>query len=84
MVLDPPMPKELMHMNGGTPMIAHWLLVFLTLVIAIFTYLAWKVYEKIAWLTGAIESHSDLMLRIEALRGIHGKATELVWWDPDN
>ena len=63
-------------------MITDWLLVFLTLVIAVLTYLIWKVYERIAWLTGAMESHSDLMLRIEALRGIGRKPIELVWWDP--
>ena len=63
-------------------MITESLLVFLTLAIVVLTYLIWKVYERIAWLTGALESHSDLMLRIEAIRGIEGKPIELVWWDP--
>ena len=63
-------------------MITDWLLVFLTLVIVVLTFLVWKVYERIAWLTGAMESHSDLMLRIEALRGVDGRPVELVWWDP--
>jgi hypothetical protein len=49
---------------------ANWLLVLLTLVITLFTYLVWKTYERIAWLTGAMETHSELMLRIEAKRGI--------------
>jgi hypothetical protein len=35
-----------------------------------------------AWLTGAIETHSDLMLRIEARRGINGEPIKLIWWDP--
>lgn len=61
---------------------AEWILVILTLVIACFTYLVWKVYERIAWLTGAMETHSDLMLRIEALRGINGAPIKLLWWDP--
>ena len=69
-------------MQGETPMITDWLLVILTLVIAVLTFLVWKVYERIAWLSGAMESHSDLMLRLEALRGINGKPIELVWWDP--
>ena len=63
-------------------MLTDWILVFLTFVIAIFTFLVWKVYERIAWLTGAMESHSDLMLRINAARGINGKPIDLVWWDP--
>ena len=61
---------------------AQWILVCLTLVIAFFTFLVWKVYERIAWLTGAMETHSDLMLRIEALRGINDMPIKLVWWDP--
>ena len=63
-------------------MITDWLLVFLTFVVAVLTFLVWKVYERIAWLTGAMETHSDLMLRIEALRGIDGKQIALIWWDP--
>ncbi|TAK05823.1 hypothetical protein EPO44_06225 [bacterium] len=61
---------------------AEWIIVILTLVIAFFTFLVWKVYERIAWLTGAMETHSDLMLRIEARRGINGEPIKLVWWDP--
>ena len=60
----------------------NWLLVFLTLLLVVLTYLVWKVYEQIAWLTGSMETHSDLMLRIEALRGIDNKPIELIWWDP--
>lgn len=61
---------------------SNWIMIFLTVVIAFFTYLVWKVYERIAWLTGAMETHSDLMLRIEARRGIGGEPINLVWWDP--
>lgn len=57
-------------------------MVILTLVIAFFASLVWKVYERMAWLTGAMETHSDLMLRIEARRGINGEPINLVWWDP--
>lgn len=59
------------------------IMVFFTIVIAFFTFLVWKTYERIAWLTGAMESHSDLMLRIEARRGIKdGDPIRIVWWDP--
>jgi hypothetical protein len=70
-------------MEEQSPMITDWIMVGLTLVIAVFTYLVWKVYERIAWLTGAMESHSDLMLKIETLRGIReNQPIELIWWDP--
>jgi len=58
------------------------IMILLTAIIAAFTFLVWKVYERIASLTGAMESHSDLMLRIEAKRGINGAPIRLVWWDP--
>lgn len=61
---------------------AAWVTVLLTLVIAVFTFLVWKVYERIAWFTGSMETHSDLMLRIEARRGINGEPIKLLWWDP--
>jgi hypothetical protein len=57
-------------------------MVALTLVIALFTYLVWRVYERIAWFTGAMESQSDIMMRIEARRGVKSRPIELVWWDP--
>ena len=38
--------------------------------------------ERLNWFTGALESHSSLMLRIEAARGINGKPIEAIWWDP--
>lgn len=61
---------------------ANWMLVLLTLVIAFLTFLVWKVYERIAWLTGAMETHSEIMLQIEAKRGINGQPISLVAWDP--
>jgi len=62
--------------------VTDWIMVVLTLIIAFFTFLVWKVYDRIAWLTGAMESHSEIMLRIEARRGIKGKPIKLVAWDP--
>lgn len=68
---------------GGTPMITDWIIAGLTLIIAVFTFLVWRVYRRIAWLTGSMETHSDLMLRLQALKGgADGKPIELVWWDP--
>ena len=61
---------------------APWVTAILTLVIAIFTFQVWKVYERIAWFTGSMETHSDLMLRIAARRGINGEPIKLLWWDP--
>ena len=59
------------------------IMIILTIVIAFFTFLVWKVYDRIAWLTGAMETHSDLILRIEAKRGIKdGEPIKLIWWDP--
>ena len=34
-------------------------------------------------MTGAMETHSDLMLRIEAKRGVNeNESIKLIWWDP--
>jgi len=58
------------------------LFVVLTAVIAFFTYLVWLVYDRIAWLTGSMETYSAVMLRIEAARGVSGTPIEVFWWDP--
>lgn len=58
--------------------VTDWLMVVLTFVIAIFTILVWRVYQRIAFFTGAMESHSTMMLRIEARK--HN--IPIVWWDP--
>jgi hypothetical protein len=61
---------------------ADFFLVLLTAIIAFFTYLVWVLYDRIAWLTGAMESHSAILLRLEAARGVNTEAVEVVWWDP--
>lgn len=67
------------------------MLIFLTLinvgftaVIAWFTYLVWKTYKQIEWLTGSMESYAMLTLAIEAKRGTatKKKPIKVVWWDP--
>jgi len=61
------------------------LLALLTAVIALFTYLVWRVYRRIEWLTGAMESHSAILLRLEAARSVSptGQPVKVIWWDPD-
>lgn len=51
-----------------------------TLIVTVaIAFFAHKINKKIAWYTGAMESHSTLMLRMEAEK--NGK--KLIWWDPD-
>jgi hypothetical protein len=38
-----------------------------TCVIAVFTFLVWRTYERMAFFTGAMESHSELMLRLQRI-----------------
>jgi hypothetical protein len=47
-------------------------------VIALSTYLVWRTYERIAWLTGAMESNSESMYRMAAQR----EGIECYWWGP--
>ena len=56
----------------------NFIMIMLTLVIAVFTGLVFLVYERIEWLTGAMETHSDLQMRIEAKNA----KIDLIWWDP--
>lgn len=58
------------------------IMIVLTAVIAFFAFLVWRVYARIEWFTGSMESHSETMLRIEAKRGMNDKPIKLVWWDP--
>ena len=66
-----------------------------TVAMAIFTWKLVRLNETMTtlqdrqvWFTGAMESHSMLMLQIEAARGTRpghpdNKPIEMVWWDPD-
>lgn len=49
-----------------------------TVIIAVFTALVWKLCKRIEWLTGAMETHADSILKIQA--HIHDIPVEL--WDP--
>ena len=58
------------------------MMTLLTFLIVVITVLVFLVYERIEWLTGAMESHSDKLLKIEALRGVGEESIKLTWWDP--
>lgn len=61
------------------------LIALLTGVIALFTYLVWRCYRRIEWLTGSLESHSMIALRLEVARTMtsSGQSVKIIWWDPD-
>ena len=46
--------------------------------IVYFAWASWRVSSRLAWLTGAMESHSDIMMRLEAQK----QEIPMVWWDP--
>ena len=47
--------------------------------IGLLTFMTWRVYKRMEWLYGALESHSMLMVRFAARE----KGVPAVWWDPD-
>lgn len=65
------------------PSITDWLNVIIAFLLLFLSILVWRLNRRVTWLTGALESHSALMLRIEAKRGIEGKPIKVVWWDPN-
>jgi hypothetical protein len=50
----------------------------LTGAIVFFGWASWRTASRLAWFTGAMESHSEIMLRLEARR----QKIPTVWWDP--
>ena len=58
-------------------MAASVLTVIFTGVIALFTYFLWRLERRMTVFTGAMETHSFLMLRLEAER----QKIKTVWWD---
>lgn len=56
----------------------------LTAALVALAFLTWRVYMKMTWLYGALESHSLVMLRLAAHKAqTKGMQVRLVWWDPD-
>ena len=51
----------------------------LTAVLCVLAFLTWRIYKRMEWLSGALESHSMLMIRMTARE----KNVPMVWWDPD-
>ena len=49
-----------------------------TAIIAILSYRLWRSSKRVEWLTGALESHSEIQLAIAA----KGAGMEVIWWDP--
>ena len=49
-----------------------------TVVIAILSYHLWRSSKRVEWLTGALESHSEIQLAIAAKEA----DMEVIWWDP--
>ena len=56
-------------------------------VVGFFSYFTMKVAQsnlsiakRIEWLTGALESHSTIQLRLDAKK--YGSEVEMIWWDP--
>ena len=51
--------------------------VALTAAIAVFAFTSWRIADRIKWLTGAMERHSDQQRQIAAKQA----GIEMFWWD---
>jgi hypothetical protein len=49
-----------------------------TIVTVAFAWLTLRIQKQVTWLTGALESHSTLQVRLQAER----ENKPVVWWDP--
>jgi hypothetical protein len=49
-----------------------------TVAIAFFAFASWRVSRQLSWFTGAMETHSDLLMKMEARR----QKIPMIWWDP--
>ena len=59
-----------------------YIIIMFLLIIIVFMYYICKIFNRLNFFVGAMESHSDLMLKIEAKRGINSKPINVVWFDP--
>ena len=59
---------------------ATWLATISAALVAVLTLLILRVYSRIAWLTGAMESHSLAQVRLAAASS--DTPVEIIWWDP--
>lgn len=68
---------QIVAAQGGFAM--NWIIAVLTAALVVLAFLTWRVYMKMAWLSGALQTHSLVMLRMQAKE----KGFKAVWWDPD-
>lgn len=59
------------------PEITNTITAISSVVIAVFTFLVWKVYRRLTWFTGAMERHSDQQRRMVAKQ----QKIPIVLWD---
>ena len=55
-----------------------WLLVIFNGLLVLFSLLLYRVNKRLTWITGAMESHSDLTSKMLAKR----EGIPVIWWDP--
>ena len=60
-----------------TASIAIWMNGVLTLAIVVIAGVNWRIADRVKWLTGAMERHSDQQRQIAAKEA----GVEMIWWD---
>ena len=65
------------------PTLAEYSQITIALAVLYLSVMASRLSRRLTWLTGAMESHSNIMVRIEALRGVGGQPIKMIWWDPN-
>jgi len=58
------------------------LMVIISGLLLILSFFVWRINARVSWLTGAMESHSTMMLRIEAKLGVEKEPIKVIWWYP--
>jgi hypothetical protein len=67
---------KIMRRDGIT--FSEWIAILSLTISAILTYLIFKANNRLTGLTGAMETHSQLMLMLEAKK----QGVDVIWWDP--
>jgi hypothetical protein len=55
-----------------------WINALLGVAVSASAFATWRTAKKVEWLTGAMESHSFLMVRLAAKE----QGVKCIWWDP--
>lgn len=66
-------------LGNNDPKVTDLFMVGISVALLWLSFLAWRINKQIAWFTGAMESHSQIMLMLEASKK---EAVTLRWWDP--